>query len=108
MYIYTQPQSFLELASIICPNETELEILTGLPVQTLDEICTAATRLQDMGANTVLVTLGSRGALLLLPKDKTLATGGEKGMLIACPSTDVVVDTSGAGDCFIGSLAAYV
>ncbi len=96
-------QEFLELASIVCPNETELEILTGLPVQTLDEIRVAAMRLQAMGANTVLVTLGARGALLL---DKAESAKG--GVLLACPPAEAVVDTSGAGDCFLGSLAAYL
>lgn len=97
------PQEFLELSSIVCPNETELEILTGLPVQTFDEIRVAAMHLQAMGANTVLVTLGARGALLL---DKAESAKG--GVLFACPPADAVVDTSGAGDCFLGSLAAYL
>ena len=46
------------------PNETELAILTGMPVDTESNIVTAARSLLDKGFGTVIVTLGSRGALL--------------------------------------------
>ena len=46
------------------PNETELAILTGMPVDTESSIATAARSLLDKGFETVIVTLGSRGALL--------------------------------------------
>src|ERR1700749_4964548 len=46
------------------PNETELAILTGMPVDTESNIVTAARSLLEKGFGTVIVTLGSRGALL--------------------------------------------
>lgn len=52
---------------------------------------------------TILVTLGAQGAFVLTP---TSAEDG--GALYRCPSASVKVDTSGAGDCFLGSLAAFL
>ena len=51
------------------PNETELAILTGMPVDTGSSIVTAARSLLDKGFGTVIVTLGARGALLTTPTD---------------------------------------
>ena len=51
------------------PNETELAILTGMPVDTESSIAAAARTLLDKGFATVIVTLGSRGALLTTPTD---------------------------------------
>lgn len=91
------------MASLVCPNETELAVLTQKPAKTLSEIEAAAHRLRGMGAARVLVTLGERGILLVTEKD------GEDHVLLTPSSTvEKVVDTSGAGDCFIGSLAAYL
>ena len=53
----------LELADLILPNETELELLTGKPVGTLLEVKAAAQVLLERGARAVIVTLGNRGAL---------------------------------------------
>jgi ribokinase len=89
----------------VCPNETELSLLTGgLPVDTEAEIGAAARRLLEMAGEetAVLVTLGAKGALLLDGKEH------RDGVLLPCPAVERVVDTSGAGDCFLGSLAAYL
>ena len=51
------------------PNETELAILTGMPVDTESSIAAAARSLLDKGFGTVIVTLGSRGALLTTPAE---------------------------------------
>lgn len=81
------------------PNETELEILTGMPVNSLEEIQAAAHSLLDHGLKHLIVTLGERGALHL--------HGDEKRHYTA-PSVDAV-DTTGAGDAFIGCFAqSYV
>ncbi len=53
------------LASFLTPNETELAILTGMPVGTEDEIAAAAKSLIASGIETVIVTLGARGSLLV-------------------------------------------
>jgi ribokinase len=83
--------------SFFVPNETELAILTGLPVETEAQIAAAARSLIDKGVGTVIVTLGSRGALL------TTATGVRR--IEPVPVTPV--DTTGAGDAFVGSFARY-
>ncbi|MCW6506868.1 ribokinase [Lichenifustis flavocetrariae] len=84
-------------ATFLVPNETELAILTGLPVGTPDEIATAALSLIGKGIETVIVTMGSRGALLVTP--------GQTSTIAPVPVSPV--DTTGAGDAFIGSFARY-
>ncbi len=85
------------LASFVTPNETELAVLTGLPVETEDEIAKAALRLIDEGNETVIVTLGARGSLIATPQ----------GLRRIPPVKVEVVDSTGAGDAFIGSFARY-
>src|SRR5271165_6427192 len=46
------------------PNETELAILAGMPVDSEAEIVAAASSLNDRGLKTIIVTMGARGALL--------------------------------------------
>lgn len=83
--------------SFFVPNETELAILSGMPVGTDQEIGDAARSLVGKGVETVIVTLGSRGALL------TTATGVRR----IEPVRVKPVDTTGAGDAFVGSFARY-
>ncbi|HID4043634.1 TPA: ribokinase [Pluralibacter gergoviae] len=79
------------------PNETELEIITGLPVDNYDSIRNAARTLLDKGLNNVIVTMGEKGALWIA-RDKE----------VHVPAFSVnAVDTSGAGDAFIGCFAHY-
>jgi ribokinase len=85
-------------ASFLMPNETELAILTGLPVESEAEVAAAAQTLVQRGIEAVIVTLGARGALL--------ATG-EAARRIA-PVKVEAIDTTGAGDAFIGSFARYL
>lgn len=47
--IYIHLQEFLSLATIVCPNESELAILTGMPVKNITEIRLAAAKLLEMG-----------------------------------------------------------
>ena len=79
------------------PNETELAILTGMPVDTESSIVTAARSLLDKGFGTVIVTLGSRGALLTTKTDARRIE----------PVPVKAVDTTGAGDAFVGSFARF-
>jgi ribokinase len=83
--------------SFFVPNETELAILTGMPVETEAQIAAAARSLIAKGVGTVVVTLGARGALL--------ATATEVRRIE--PVTVTPVDTTGAGDAFVGSFARY-
>jgi ribokinase len=83
--------------SFFVPNETELAILTGMPVATEAHVATAARSLVDKGVGTVIVTLGARGALVV--------TATEVHRIDPVPVTPV--DTTGAGDAFVGSFARY-
>ncbi|MBB1492867.1 ribokinase [Paracoccus sp. MC1854] len=93
----------LDLAALrdlswFCPNQTELAMLTGLPVATEDQIAAAAQSLLVHGIGNVVVTLGARGARLV-------TAGG----VTAIPAIRVrPVDTTGAGDAFIGAFAHFL
>jgi ribokinase len=85
-------------ASFVMPNETELAILTGLPVESEAEVAAAAKNLLARGFEAVIVTLGARGAL---------ASTAEGARRIE-PVRVEAIDTTGAGDAFIGSFARYL
>lgn len=84
------------LCEYFVPNETELAILTGLPTSTLAELSIAARSLVERGCRNVIVTLGSKGVLLV---------NAEGEELIAQTTAVEAVDTTGAGDAFIGCFA---
>lgn len=90
------PDSLLANIDILIPNESELQLLTGMPVNDMESAKPAAQALLAKGVETVIVTLGSNGALLVTPE----AT-------VNIPAFNVdVVDTTAAGDAFIGGFAA--
>jgi ribokinase len=92
------PAEAYPLATVLCPNESEAAALTGRPVGTPDEAKAAARELMVRGAANVIVTLGERGCLVVTPADAT-----------PVPAPKVTaVDTTGAGDAFIGSLAYFL
>ena len=92
------PDELLTLCDLFVPNETEAELLTGLPVTNPEEAEQAALALRERGAAIVIITLGSRGALV---------ADGQGNELIRGTKVDAV-DSTGAGDAFIGSLAVYL
>jgi len=94
---------FYTLSDIFCVNETETEIITGLAVTTFEEAAAAARQLITVKGckNHVLITLGSKGALLL-SKDNL-----SHPEFIDSPKVNAV-DTTGAGDCFLGALAYFM
>ncbi|MDL4915612.1 MAG: ribokinase [Enterobacterales bacterium endosymbiont of Blomia tropicalis] len=77
------------------PNETELEILTGMPVSSDEEVKLAGQSLLKRGLKNLIITLGSRGSLWMSNDD----------LHQVAPVTVRAVDTSGAGDAFIGCFA---
>jgi ribokinase len=92
----TLPDGLLADVDLLVPNETEARILLGLaPEAPADEagLCAA---LLDRGAGAVVMTLGARGALM--------ADAGGVTHVDAVAAD--VVDTTGAGDAFCGTLAA--
>jgi ribokinase len=90
-------RELLDLCDVFVPNETETEIITGLPVETLDQIAAAGRRLREMGCETVIITLGERGSMLI---------SAEQTVHVPALETEVV-DTTGAGDAFIGSFTFF-
>lgn len=92
------PEEIYGLSDIFCPNESETELLTGMPVDTREQVEKAARSLLARGAKNVILTLGARGSLLVNPQETTYV-----------PATPVkAVDTTGAGDAFVGSLAYFL
>lgn len=80
------------LCDFFVPNETELAILTGMPTGTEDEIKKAAMSLVNRGLKNVIVTMGSKGSMWVSKND----------FLVVPAQTVDAVDTTGAGDSFIG------
>jgi ribokinase len=90
------PETLLTLPHIITPNETEASQLSGIVVTDLHTAQQAGERLLTWGCQTVIITLGALGALLVRQ--------GEVRHFPAFPVT--AVDSTAAGDAFNGSLAA--
>jgi ribokinase len=91
----------LDLVDILILNETELGFLTGTELRDSDEparFVDAARRLPDNPNRMVCVTLGKRGVLALIEDQPLLVPG----------RAVKAVDTTGAGDCFVGALAAQL
>jgi ribokinase len=86
------------LADYLIPNETEAEALTRLPVTNLDEAHICARHLIGEGFRNVVITLGSNGAL-------AANAAGEEHIP---PHPVEPVDTTGAGDAFIGAFAYFL
>ena len=84
---------------IIIPNETELEYITGCSAESLEGLREGARYFLDRGVKLVIVTLGKRGAAII--------TRGECAIVPADRSV-TAVDSTGAGDSFIGAFASAV
>ncbi len=80
------------------PNESEAETITGMPVRNLDNAKKCAEKLVGSGIRRVILTLGANGSLL----------ASQEGMehLPAFPVK--AIDSTGAGDAFIGSFAVFL
>jgi ribokinase len=92
------PAELFRLVSVLTPNETEAEMLSGLPVQDDRSAALAARALLQSGAAAVALTLGRRGALL--------ADGAGFRRVPAYPVA--VVDATAAGDAFCAGLAFQI
>ncbi|KAK7103725.1 hypothetical protein V1264_018570 [Littorina saxatilis] len=89
---------FYTSCDILCANESEAEMLTGVTVSDVDSAQRAAEMLRSKGCETVIITLGERGSVL--------TSAQHDGVLVPVSSIKAV-DTTGAGDSFIGALAYY-
>ncbi len=85
----------LAMCDVVTPNETETQIITGMPVRDRNEAEAAARQLLKQGVKAVVITLGAEGAL-----------AATENSIEHVPGQQVqVVDTTGAGDAFSGALA---
>ncbi|MBK8023483.1 MAG: ribokinase [Chloroflexi bacterium] len=92
------PDSIFQHIDILTPNESELRILMGLRPDDPTPTAELAAQLKARGVKTLVVTQGSKGAMLY-----------DEGGVTAVPSIPVtVVDTTGAGDAFNSGLAVAV
>ena len=92
------PDALLELSDYLIPNESEAALLTGLPVESIEQAERAALSLLSRGARNVIVTLGAQGALI--------CSGLAAAELVPAFAAGPVVETTGAGDAFCGGFAA--
>jgi ribokinase len=93
----TFDDALIALSDYIVPNESEAEALTGIAVSDLAAARRAGDALLARGAGTALITLGERGALFHTKAHSTH---------IPAFSAGAVVETTGAGDAFVGAFAA--
>jgi ribokinase len=89
------PDRLLRHISILTPNETEAELLTGIKVDSDSAAAKAAAVLRARGVRTVIITLGARGAFV----------AGERSMKRVPGFKVKALDATAAGDVFNGALA---
>jgi ribokinase len=88
----------LEGLDYFVPNESEAETITGMPVRNLEDAKKCAAKLLSGGVRRVILTLGANGSLL----------AGKDGMEHLPAFAVKAVDSTGAGDAFIGSFAVFL
>jgi ribokinase len=89
------PEEILKKVDILTPNEVEASILSGVQIKTIEDAKKAAHALMKKGVGSVIITLGSKGALVV--------SGGREKLIERLNVN--VVDTTGAGDAYNGGLA---
>lgn len=92
------PSEWLPLVDYLIPNEVEAAALTGLPIGSPAQAAEAAEALRRQGARNVLITLGASGVLAAFDSGQTH---------FEAPRV-AAVDTTAAGDTFIGAFAAQL
>ncbi|XP_038212734.1 ribokinase-like [Zerene cesonia] len=95
----TDIKNLLELCTVLCVNEPEASLLVGFEVN-LSNIKLALKELLDTGCKIAIITLGDKGAAYSSSNDS---------QCIHIPCEKVIpVDTTGAGDAFVGALATFL
>lgn len=89
------PPELIQNVDILKPNETELQVLTGMETSNADQIVTAARSIIEKGLKAVVVTVGSKGTVLV----------SEKEFKEFPPRKVEAVDTTAAGDAFTAAFA---
>ena len=93
-----RPEELFRNIDLFIPNETELSTFSGMPVTSQEEAQAAAKAMQAKGVGKLIVTMGSKGALIC-----------EGGPSVFVPAHKVkAVDTTAAGDTFCGALCVAI
>lgn len=91
------PDELLRKVTILSPNETEAEALSGIAIKTVEDAALAAKKLySSFGIAQIIITMGAKGVFWYNGKDS---------LLIPSFKVAAVVDTTAAGDTFNGALA---
>src|ERR1700724_1698527 len=95
-----QPVDMKALAGLdyFVPNESEAETIAGMSVRNVDDAKKCAEKLLSGGVQRVILTLGANGSLL----------AGHEGMEPIPAFSVKSIDSTGAGDAFIGSFAVFL
>ncbi|MBP2057561.1 ribokinase [Lactobacillus colini] len=90
------PQELLELTDLITPNETESQAITGIEITNQESMAQSAAYFHNLGIKGVIITIGANGSYVSM---------GDLNEIV--PAFKVkAVDTTAAGDTFIGALAS--
>lgn len=89
----------LSKLSVLVVNETEASLLSGQPVESLEDARHVGAILHEHGIPTVVITLGEQGAILINSDAQ-----GQTNIIYQEAPRVTVVDTTAAGDCFVGAL----
>ena len=94
------PPDLLQLITYLSPNEHEAALITGLPVETDEQVVDALHALRKLGVANVLITLGSRGVAYLDSADSLTISPALKNL--------PVKDPTAAGDSFVGAFSTAI
>ncbi len=92
------PEELFRYIDLFIPNETELSTFSGLPVENAESAEKAAKAMQQKGVGKLIVTMGSKGALIC---------DGDKPVFVPAHKVKAV-DTTAAGDTFCGALCVAI
>jgi ribokinase len=90
--------SLLAKLYMITPNETEAELISGISVTDFASAETAARYLANKGIRVIVITMGSKGALVF---------NDNKAIVVSAPKVEAI-DSTAAGDVFNGALAVAI
>jgi ribokinase len=93
------PSETLKQVEVLIVNETEASLLSGQRVECLEDAGIVATMLHEQGIAIVVLTMGEQGAILASDD----GMGKTRTIYQLAPKVQVI-DTTAAGDCFVGAL----